>query len=509
MIETVDNSKTKLVKSIGIVGSGTAGLISALMMRKAFPRAQITVISSPEIAIIGVGEGSTEHWRTMMDMCDIPVDELLRETKGTHKYGIRYENWTNHTPDYFHSISGSDDIFAWGYYGTYTKYLEEKKLLTTQTSSIGLVRDKISREHLHGATNQFHFDTFKLNEYFVSLAFKRSVRFVEGTVTTVNRHPDNGDILSVRTDRDDVIDADFWIDASGFKRVLIEQLDGGSNWRSFSDTLLCDSAIPFPTESDPNGRIRPYTRARAASSGWMWEIPTQERRGNGYVFASAFISEDEAIAEAQKMSGYKFEHQRTIKFDAGFLRNVMTNNCFAVGLASGFVEPLEATSIGMTIQQMRLIIPTIAAYTSRTGQILARDVNREFSLMMENTLTMIRLHYYSDRTDTEFWRAMKEMPLTPSLETMIELWSARPPLRNDFDESAYQLFHSPHFAHVAQGQGIIASEPCTDVLDNMVLRESVEREATKMRLARNSRELVDHGDALRELYTIEEEWTQK
>lgn len=499
---------TKIAKSIGIVGSGTAGLIAAIMARRAFPRAHITVISSSDIGIIGVGEGSTEHWRQFMDMCDIPVDELLRETKGTHKYGIRYENWTNHTPDYFHSISGSDDIFAWGYFGTYTKYLEEKKLLTTQTSSVGLVRDKISREHLHNATNQFHFDTFKLNEYFVSLAFKRSVKFIEGLVQQVNLHPETGDILSVKTDKNEVVDADFWIDASGFKRVLMGQLKNGLEWKSFSDTLLCDSAIPFPTESDPNGRIRPYTRARAASSGWMWEIPTQERRGNGYVFSSAFISEDEAIEEAQRISGYKFEHTRTIKFDAGYLRNAMVNNCFAVGLASAFVEPLEATSIGSTIQQMRLIIPVIAAYAPRGSKTLAHSVNHEFQKIMENILTMIRLHYYSDREDSEFWKAMKNMPLTPELEEMINLWGVRPPLRSDFAGSNLQLFHAPHFAHVAQGQGIISPLPCTEVLDNLAIREIVEREATQSRLARNSRELVDHGDALRELYTINDEWAQ-
>jgi tryptophan halogenase len=498
---------TKLRKSIGIVGSGTAGLVAALLLRKSFPHSPITVISSSSIGIIGVGEGSTEHWRMFMDLCEIPLEEMLVETMATHKYGIRYEGWTNHTPDYFHSISASDDIYAGGYWATYMGHFEKGKMLTSQTASIGLIKDKISREGLHKATNQYHFDTNKLNDYFISLCFKRNIKFVDGIVAKVDVDRDSNTITSVTTKSNDTITADFWFDGSGFNRVLMNEI-GNSEWQSFSDYLLCNTAIPFPTESDPNKRIRPYTRARAASSGWMWEIPTQERRGNGYVFSSEFISEEQAVFEAEKMSGYKIENPRVIKLDAGYLKNCWVGNCCAIGLASSFVEPLEATSIGSTIQQIRMIIPYVAAY-EKTQKHVHNMFNDEFRIVMENILTMIRLHYYSDRSDTEFWRAMKETKINSGLQKMIDVWGERPPLRNDFSISEYQLFHSAHFSHVAQGQGIINKDACSRVIESMSLRQSIEIAIDEQKQNRNNHVLVDHAEALRELHNIDNEWNSK
>jgi tryptophan halogenase len=285
-------------KVFGIAGSGTAGLITALILRRAFPASPITIVSSSKIGIIGVGEGSTEHWKQFMELCDIPLEEMLVATAATHKYGIRYEDWTTHTTDYFHSVGHVDDIYSYGFFASYMGIIESGKMLTSQTSSVGMVRNKINKEGLHKSTNQFHFDTNKLNEYFTSLAFKRNVRFIDGEVETVTKNED-GTLKSVRTKQGDELEADFWFDATGFARLLMKEV-GNTDWNSFNEFLLCNSAIPFPTESDPNGQIRPYTRARAASSGWMWEIPTQERRGNGYVFCDQFISVEEAVREAEK-----------------------------------------------------------------------------------------------------------------------------------------------------------------------------------------------------------------
>jgi tryptophan halogenase len=492
--------------SFGIVGSGTAGLLASLILRKAFPYSDITIVSSSKIGIIGVGEGSTEHWKQFMDLCDIPLEEMLVATAATHKYGIRYENWTTHTPDYFHSVGSIDDIYAFGLFSTYMGFVEQGRLFTTQTSSVGMVKDKISKEHLHKATNQFHFDTNKLNEYFLSLAFKRSVKFVEGEVESIFQDSNTGNIVSVTTKSEDTVYADFWFDASGFSRLLMKKLEA-DGWTSFSDYLLCDTAIPFPTESDPNGRIRPYTRARALSSGWLWEIPTQERRGNGYVFSSKFISEDEAVDEAEKSSGYKIEDPRVIKFDAGYLKNVWVKNCCAIGLAGSFIEPLEATSISTTIQQIRNIVPYLASYKP-TNTASHKHYNSNFEKIMRNILTMIRLHYYSDRNDSAFWQAMTNMPINQELKDIIDLWSERPPSRYDFDSSAGELFQSPHMAHVAQGQGILNPEACTRALDSLGIRESVFKQIDEYRHNRHAGELVDHATALREITTIDDEWTR-
>lgn len=491
---------------ITIVGSGTAGLLASLILRKAFPVAGIKVISSSKIGIIGVGEGSTEHWRQFVDLCDIPIEEMLVETSGTHKYGIRFENWTTKNPDYFHSVGDVDDIYAFGAHATYMQYLEEGKLLTPQITNVALVKDKISKAGMHRSTNQYHFDTNKLNSYLITLAFNRHIEFIEAEVDSVNLDSENGNILSVVTKSNETISSDFWFDASGFSRILMKKL-GADDWASFSDNLLCDTAIAFPTESDPNGRIRPYTRARAASSGWLWELPTQERRGNGYVFSSKFITEEEAVREAEEMSGYKIEAHRVINFDAGYLKNTWVKNCCAIGLASSFVEPLEASSIGSTIQQVKQIVPYLASY--QPGHTASqKHFNASMKIMMRNILTMVRLHYYSDRQDTSFWREMSVTPLNEELQELIDLWAERPPTRFDFNQSSGEMFLSAHLWHVAQGQNAINPDAATTALNRLGIRQSVEKKIAEYRANRNAGEHVDHATALREIVLIDKEWNQ-
>ena len=487
---------------ITIAGSGTAGLVSALLFRKAFPDSEITVVSSSKIGIIGVGEGSTEHWRTFMDLCEIPLEEMIVATKATHKYGIRFENWTSHTPDYFHSVSGIDEIFAHQYYATYLGHIEKGKLLTSQTSSIGLVRDQISRRSLHKSTNQFHFDTYKLNEYLTSLCFKRNIRFVEGEITNVIT--DDSGIEKIVMDSGFVVEGDFWIDATGFNKALISKVSD-TKWNSFSDYLLCDRAVVFQTPSDPSGKIKSYTRARAASSGWVFEIPTQERRGNGYVFSSKHITDDDAKKELSEMTGYDASNARVISFDAGYLEEPWVMNCCAVGLSSSFVEPLEATSIGSTIQQIRMLIPHLAAFTEETTKS-QRVYNKNFSKVMDNMLTMIRLHYYSDREDTSFWQDMKNTPVNEELQDMIDVWGERGPTRDDFSTGNFNLFSSAHFSHVAQGQGLFNSESCGIIIDRLEMRQTLQREMDEQRHSRIAVELVDHAQALRELEEADGDW---
>jgi tryptophan halogenase len=485
------------VFKIGIVGSGTAGLISALMLKRAFPQADISIISSSKIGIIGVGEGSTEHWREFMRICEIPTDELLISTEATHKYGIRFENWNTQIADYYHSISGEDDVWAFSSYPTYMGFLEKGKLLTHQTASVGMSSNKIRRLGLHENTNQFHFDTFKLNQYFSQLCFERMIKMIDGEVEHVNINSENGNIESVQLNNKTLLEADFWIDASGFNKVLMKSLNN-NDWFSFADYLLCDSAIAFPTESDPSGQIRPYTRARAASAGWVWEIPTQSRRGNGYVFSSKFIDEDKAVSEAEKMTGYKPTNHRLIKFDAGYLKNTWVKNCCAVGLSSSFVEPLEATSIGSTIQQIKWLVPSLASYTPVSSAMQGR-YNEDVSKMMMNILDMIRLHYISNREDTAFWKEMSNMKIPESLQSLLDLWSERPPNRNDIPFNSGQLFTATHFFFVAQGQNVLNRNSAALSIRRMGLNSIVKNSMSQMNSNRHNHELVDHAEALREI----------
>ena len=487
------NTDTKQL-SFGIVGSGTAGLLAAIMLRQAFANSPITIISSSKIGIVGVGEGSTEHWREFMQLCDIPLEQMIVKTSATHKYGIRFEGWSGSFPDYFHSVSGDETLFGWGLYPTYSGILESGHSLTSQTSSVGLVQNKIRRENLHANTNQYHFDTFKLNNYFTELCFKRAIKMIDGDVASISRDPSNGNIRSVTLDGGLEVSADFWIDASGMSRVLMTHLNS-SHWNSFSDYLLVDSAIAAPSAAWDEG-IRPYTRAIAKEAGWVWEIPTQERRGNGYVYCSKFISDDEAISTLDKHVGGLQTSPRSFRFDAGHLKNVWTNNCLAVGLAAAFVEPLEATSIGSTIQQLRFAIPYLASYQPE-HKASQRHYNKLFTSMMDNILTMIRLHYVSDKRDTPFWQACAEMKINDSLQELLDLWQERTPCRHDVASIHGEMFHAPHLFHVAQGQGVLNPDVATTMIDRLGLRRQVELDISNRRHARFSHELVDHRESLK------------
>lgn len=482
--------------SFCVVGSGTAGLITSIILRQAFPYSPITNVSSSKIGIVGVGEGSTEHWRMFMEQCNIGVEELIKNTGATHKYGIRFENWTEKRPDYFHSVSGGEEIQSWGLIGEYLSFIEENKTITSQMGSVGLVQNKIIREGLHGNTNQFHFDTFLLNDFLVGVCFKRMIKFVDDEIAGLT-FDINGYIESALLVSGDKISADVWIDATGFKRDIMSKI-GNNTWESFSKYLLVDSAIAFPTESDPSGQIRPYTRARAASSGWMWEIPTQSRRGNGYVYSSAHITEEQAVHEARAMSGYSdIQPARSFKFDPGYYKKQWYKNCVSVGLASSFVEPLEATSIGSTIIQAMHIAQYCSSYV-RGAEKMIFDYNCKMESMMLNIRDMIRLHYISDKQNTEFWKDVALMPIPDSLQHLLELWSERAPGHHDIPHNGLNMFVSRHMVHVAQGQNLIPAKPSNLAMDRFCIRSIVEKNSDNIRLSRYSRELVDHKTALLE-----------
>lgn len=482
---------------ITIVGAGTAGLVSALMLRQAFPLHEITVVASSKIGIVGVGEGSTEHWKTFMQVCNIPLVDLITETKATHKAGIRFENWTNHTPDYFHSVSLAE---TYGFYETYALYngiIEQGKTLTENISSRSIIENKVPANNPHQSVNQYHFDTFKLGEYLTKLCKERNIAFIDDEVNCVNLSPEDGSIESVDLNSLKEYKSDFWIDASGFQRILISKLKQ-NNWRSFSDYLLMDSAIAFPTESDPSGEIRPYTRARATKYGWMWEIPTQERRGNGYVFCSSFIDEDSIIKEAREMTGYNITPARSFKFDAGHLKEMWVKNCVAVGLCAAFVEPIEATSIGSTITQNLCLIENLSAYTH--GSIaVSKTFNKKMDQMMDNILAMIRLHYMSDRRDSEMWIQQSKMAVPDSLQELLDLWKERPPFRSDMAESRFNLFHVPHFYHVAQGQKLLSAKAAKLMIENFNIYNEVKYAVSNAKLGQTNHAKVDHAEALKQL----------
>ena len=437
-----------------IVGGGTSGLVSALILKKKLPAYDIQIIESPTIPIVGVGEGSTEHWKIFCNECEIDINTLVKETDATHKYGIRFENWTNPVPDYFHSI---------GYYEiiddaipVYDYLNANGKLLTNMLTNPAFIENKImDTDDIHSNTNQYHFDTFKLNNFLHKLVAERNIKIIKADITDCELDPNTGYIKTLITTFGNY-ECDFVVDTTGFAGKIMSLL-GNDSWFSYSDFLPMNTAIPFPTASDSSGEIRPYTRARAASAGWIWEIPTQSRRGNGYVYSSNYLSDDQAINEIYKMTNIKLDNPRIIKYNSGYLKEQWYKNCVAIGLSSSFLEPLEATSISTSIQQSRLLSTFLSSYQFGDNASIKR-YNNIMDQFHDNLVSMIALHYVTDRTDTAFWRSTKDLVKPKLLTNLLELWKERSPRRNDIDHTGYELFQVAHFWHVAQGQNIISPE---------------------------------------------------
>lgn len=485
------------MRKITVVGGGTAGLATALIIKRAFPKIDVEILESEKIGIVGVGEGSTEHWKWFMRACNIPLAELLVKTKATHKNGIRFFNWTTHTPDYFHSVSGAATKTPFNIYGLYNKLIADNKTITENMAPIGMVEDLVPADNPHESVNQYHFDTFKLNEYLHELCFRSNILIRETTVEHVVLDSVNGYISNVITDSGEEIFADIWIDATGFRKELISKVDK-ANWISYSNHLQMNAAVAFPTESHPSGKIKPYTCAYAMDYGWMFEIPTQERRGNGYIYSSEFLSCDDALVAASERTGYKIDKFRSFEFDPGCLEKMWVKNCVAVGLASSFVEPLEATSIGSTIQQARALVDMLPGFVIGS-EIAQNNYNKKMSVMMDNILAMVFMHYISDREDTEMWRKQKTMAVPEYLQNLLELWSVRPPLDVDISGSNYEMFMAPHFYHVAQGQGLLNSDNSERLIHMFGIASDVHTEYLEAKLNQTSRGMVDHAESLRQV----------
>jgi len=463
------------------------------MLRAFFPNIKVTVISSKDIGIIGVGEGSTEHWRHFFQQpCDIDAGEMVARCAATHKYGIKFEGWTTHTPIYYHSISGEghgpNNFNAVYSFAHFNDWLLTPSMIPHLDND--MVVDDVKQPH--GTTNQFHFDTHKLNNFLTYLAEKRGVTFGDGKIVKIDRNSETGFIESVTTDTNIKCEADFFVDASGFARVLMSKLVENDEFVSYRKYLPCDSAAVFQTESDPSGKIHPYTRARAMPHGWMWEIPTQERRGNGYVFASDFCSDEQAVKELSEAHGRDIEPARIIRFKSGYYKHGIAFNCAAVGLSSSFVEPLEATAISTSIQQSRMIAAILPTFM-RGNKAQTKNYQQRYESLLENIVTMISLHYISDRNDSEMWKAQQHAELPETLKVLLELWKERMPEKYDVPHFGYELFLSEHLWHVAQGQGVLDKSVALDQLNAYCSHDPCAKIFSSKKLQAAATRKIDHA----------------
>jgi len=442
-----------MIDSLCILGGGTSGLVSALIMRKAWPNLKITMIESSQLGIIGVGEGSTEHWKKFIDHVGIGVPDLIREAGATFKMGIKFTNWQGDGSHYFHSLSEQYGGHAKenGLPHTWIRMVGEN--WDPLDTAWGLSQESKHVEPLHGILSQYHFDTFKLNDYLHRLCRERNITIVDTEINEVLLD-EQGYVNSLIDKTGETHQYDFYIDCSGFRRVIASKL--GAKWIDCTNQLPMNSAIAFPTGYTED--IPSYTESTALGSGWVWRIPTQERYGNGYVFCDNFINETQAydeVSEYYEKLGItnNIEVGRKVKFGAGYVDKFWMKNCVSIGLSGIFVEPLEASSIGTTIQQCFMLVPSLFFY-SKGEELTSNKYNHDMEIIAKNIVDFIQLHYFTNRTDTEFWKWCKnELTLTDFNRQYLDYF------KNNFPNVMYfntpmQLFSHLNYAQVMHGLGM-------------------------------------------------------
>jgi tryptophan halogenase len=431
---------------IVIVGGGTAGWIAALMISKMRPMHSVTVIESSQIGIIGAGEGSTGLLTSIIknDIFDSGCDilEFLRETGATLKYGIMHRAWT---PDlnqqYFGPIVGTsstniimDGIFA--HYHVLDKNKNHLSSLHGQAVDLGI--SPFSKSNFtfdRNLDSALHFDAHKVGAYFKKITLRKdTVNHIDDEIIDVNLN-EQGSIASLLLKSGKLVDGGFFIDASGFKQVLMKKLE--VKWVSYQKNLPVNSAIPFLLDYETETETPElWTTAWAQRAGWMWQIPVQDRKGCGYVFDDNFITPDQAHAEIETILGRKITPIRTLKFDTGRLEKAWEKNCLAIGLASAFAEPLEATSIHTTIVQLlnftvEFLKPTLEA-TVNDGNI--NLYNRRTAKLYDSLKDFLVIHYMGGRTDSEFWKYITSgETATDFVKELLESCKVRTPTNRDFD----------------------------------------------------------------------------
>lgn len=443
------------IDSIIVLGGGTSGLITALMMKTQFPNKDVTVIESSAVGVIGVGEGSTEHWHHFCDFIGVPLEETLAKCGATLKAGIKFSNWG--VPDYYHATCEPYAQAAGDYLAVYAMMISQGASPIDIIFSRRCVDYEIPIDWLEGKAqcpvNQFHFNTFTTNDYLHSLCYDRNINVIDDKISEVELDS-NGYIKTLHGEKSDY-SANFFIDCSGFSKLLISKL--GAKWESYKDNLWLNSAIAFPTEDTDEYPI--CTQATALDYGWMWNTPVRGRWGNGYVFCDKYIDFDQAQAEVERVLGRPINIAKKIKFEAGKLDRAWIKNCASIGLASSFVEPLESSAISQTILQGFLLTNLLPCWLNSNEEI-SSIYNEKFNDLCENILDFIAVHYISPREDTAFWKELKENRdqwIPDTLKTKLSKWEKRLPMVVDFNKQ-YNLFNASNWIVTLHGMQMIDKE---------------------------------------------------
>ena len=482
------------MKKIVIVGGGTAGWMAAAALSKTIGcrTHSITLVESEQIGTVGVGEATIPMISLFNNkVLGIDENEFMRETNATFKLGIEFVDWRKLGHSYFHpfglygvdmeGISFNHYWLRWRQQGgslDYTKFNAE----TEAARAVKFMRTshEVGPKVMPDINYAFQFDAGLYAAYLRRYAEKRGVVRQEGMIVKINQNTDSGYIESVELENGNKVDGDFFIDCSGFKGLLIEGVFK-AGYHDWSHWLPVNRAAAVPCESA--GELLPYTRATAREAGWQWRIPLQHRTGNGYVFSNQFISEDEASAKLlQRLDGVVQKDPKILRFVTGVRKKCWIKNCLSMGLANGFLEPLESTSIHLvqvSISKLLTMFPH-----GELNEKLIQRFNDEMHMEYDCVKDFLIAHYkITEREDTPFWKHVKNMSIPDSLEERIEVFKNR----GEILVRSTELFKETNWFSVLVGQGLFpkAHHPIADAIsdDDLRLRLTKIRSGIQDRIA--------------------------
>ncbi|CAL4869636.1 Flavin-dependent tryptophan halogenase RebH (plasmid) [Asticcacaulis sp. MM231] len=460
---------TANIRRLVIVGGGTAGWMAAAALSKVFGTQNytITLIESDEIGTVGVGEATIPTIQEFNKLLEIDENQFMKETNASFKLGIRFINWKREGSDYFHpfGVYGVDMNVNFTHY--WMRYhlaggSGDFGLFNPQTLAARMNRFGRMAEINPKAPNvnyAFHFDASLYAKFLRRHSEARGVIRHEGKITSVSQHPESGDIASVTLENGQIITGDLFIDCSGFRGLLIEQTlkTGHEDW---SQWLPCNRAVAVPC--DKVSGITPYTTSTAREAGWQWRIPLQHRTGNGYVFCESYLSEDKAMdLIVQRLDGKPQAEPRVIRFTTGHRKKQWNRNVIAMGLASGFLEPLESTSIYLVQEAIMKLLRYFPR--DQITESARSSFNRDMLFAYDDVKDFLIAHYkVTEREETPFWAYCKHMDVPDSLKARLESFERH----NQPLVKADELFKEASWFAVLAGQGLMPKSyhPVADLM---------------------------------------------
>ncbi len=479
------------VNKVVILGGGTAGWMAAALLSRALTKVNITLVESEQLGTIGVGEATIPSIHFFNDMLGIRSTDFAKLTSGSFKLGIQFENWKTQGASYFHGF-GSTGLGMWaaGFHEYWKRGVElgiSKSFGAYNAEGVAAKQDKFA--HVKDGLNfAYHLDAGLYAKLLRQLAEQQGVTRVEGLVEKVHTKPENGYVSSLQLQNGQTVEADFFIDCSGFSGLLISEVLK-TPYVDWSHWLPMNSAIPIQTKL--KGDPPPYTRSIANQAGWEWRIPLQHRMGNGIVYCSEYMSDDDALNRLlSSVEGERITEPRVIKFVSGHREKLWNKNCVALGLAGGFIEPLESTAIHIIQQGVMQLIKYFPTYGINDLEV--SQYNDYMTTDYNEIKDFIVLHYcQTERDDSPFWQYCRSMELPETLKARMELF------RNTgrFVQRKDEVF-SDSWLQVMIGQGLIPQQhhPLADEMSKQELQAFLSRieEDIAVRVSK----LPSHGEYL-------------